>query len=72
VAKEASAKNIRISAEAYRMLTLAAALVGGTKSDYASRAILAAAAKDVPERWPEAGGGKGPRAGRKGRSDPGG
>ena len=39
------------------MLAVAAAPVGETRSDYASRAILAAAAKDVPGRWPEAGGG---------------
>ena len=65
VAKEADPKNIRISAEAYRQLAVAAAVVGMTKNAYASRAILEAAGRDLPERWPEVGGGPRPKPGKK-------
>jgi hypothetical protein len=65
VAKETSARNVRISAEAYRSLAVAAAMAGETKRDFASRAILEAAARVLPEGWPGAGGGAGPRPKKK-------
>ena len=65
VAKDATAKNIRITPEAYRGLAMATALLGESKSAYASRAILEAVRRDLADRWPEAAAelGIGPRPG---------
>jgi hypothetical protein len=62
---EAKAKNIRITAEAYHKLAVAAAMVGETKSTFASRAILEAAGRVLPPGWPELGGGGPPGPRRK-------
>jgi hypothetical protein len=54
VAKDAEAKNIRITAQAYRGLQVAAGILGETKTALASRAILEVLRRDLAGRFPEA------------------